>query len=86
MMTPRYGCARPTAGGHATHSGAPAPLRAHGFFQIHREYVVNLQHIREIPRRDEGREWEVKLEPPVNRVLPSAEVPWRSCRRAFEID
>ena len=42
----------------------------HGFLQIHREYVVNLRRIREIRRRDEGRDWEVKLEPPVNRVLP----------------
>jgi hypothetical protein len=36
----------------------------HGFLQIHREYVVNLRRIREIRRRDEGRDWEVKLEPP----------------------
>lgn len=42
----------------------------YGFLQIHREYVVNLRRIREIRRRASGRDWEVKLEPPVNRVLP----------------
>ena len=42
----------------------------HGFLQIHREYVVNLRQIRQIRRRDDSRDWEVKLEPPVNRVLP----------------
>ncbi len=47
------------------------PLFApHGFLQIHREYVVNLRRIREIRRRKNGRDWEIKLEPPVNRVLP----------------
>ena len=47
------------------------PLFAvHAFLQIHREYVVNLRRIRVIRRRDEGRDWEVKLEPPVNKVLP----------------
>jgi DNA-binding LytR/AlgR family response regulator len=42
----------------------------HGFLQLHREYVVNLRRIRDIRRRKNGRDWEVKLEPPVNRVLP----------------
>jgi len=45
-------------------------FKPYGFPQIHREYVVNLRHIREIRRRENGRDWEVKLEPPVNRVLP----------------
>jgi len=36
------------------------PLFApHGFLQIHREHAVNLRRIREIRRRDEGRDWEV---------------------------
>jgi len=42
----------------------------HGFLEIHRQYVVNLRRVREIRRRAGSREWEVKLEPPVNRVLP----------------
>ncbi len=40
-----------------------------GFAQIHRSWVVNLRRVREIrPTPDSG--WEVKLDPPVNRVLP----------------
>ncbi len=42
----------------------------HGFLQVHREYVVNLPRIRLIRRREDSRDWEVKLEPPVNRILP----------------
>ena len=40
-----------------------------GFAQIHRGWAVNLRRVREIrPASDGG--WEVKLDPPVNRVLP----------------
>ena len=42
----------------------------YGFLRVHRNHAVNLARIQEI-RRQKGREdWEVKLEPPVNRVLP----------------
>jgi len=38
-------------------------------FAIHRSWVVNLRRVRKIrPAADGG--WEVKLDPPVNRVLP----------------
>ena len=47
-----------------------ASFAAHGFFLIHRSYAVNLRRIQQIKRRDRGRDWEVRLEPPVNRVLP----------------
>jgi hypothetical protein len=33
---------------------------------------VNLRRVRELRPRDEGDDWEVRLEPPVNRVLPVA--------------
>ncbi len=39
------------------------------FFQIHRSWAVNLRRVREIRPAPEGG-WEVKLDPPVNRVLP----------------
>ena len=40
-----------------------------GFAMIHRSWAVNLRRVREIrPAADGG--WEVKLDPPVNRVLP----------------
>lgn len=38
--------------------------------RIHRNHAVNPDRIREIRRRTPGGDWEVKLEPPVNRVLP----------------
>jgi DNA-binding LytR/AlgR family response regulator len=41
-----------------------------GFIRIHHSYSVNPDHVLEIRRRAEGSEWEVKLNPPVNRVLP----------------
>ena len=55
----------------------------YGFLQIHREYVVNLRRIRTIRRRDNGRDWEVKLEPPVNRVLPVSRGALSSLWKAF---
>ena len=38
--------------------------------QIHRGYAVNPDRVDEVRRRNGGRDWELKLEPPVNRVLP----------------
>ena len=39
------------------------------FFRIHRSYLVNLDRVFEVRARGEG-EWEVKMDPPVNKVLP----------------
>ena len=44
-------------------------FEAAGFAQIHRSWVVNLRRVREIRSSSDGG-WEVKLDPPVNRVLP----------------
>ncbi len=44
-------------------------FRPHGFAQIHRSWAVNLRRVREIRPASEGG-WEVKLDPPVNQVLP----------------
>ena len=38
--------------------------------RVHHNHAVNLGRIREIRRRRKGEDWELKLEPPVNRVLP----------------
>lgn len=38
--------------------------------QIHRSYAVNVDRVTEIRRRPGERDWELKLEPPVNRILP----------------
>lgn len=44
-------------------------LELHGFYQINRSQAVNLRRVREI-RRTPDDAWELKLDPPVNRVLP----------------
>jgi len=46
-----------------------APL---GFVRIHRNHAVNPGRVREIRPGDGGSGWEVRLEPPVNKVLPVA--------------
>jgi len=43
---------------------------AHDFLRVHRNHLVNLRRVKEIRRRKQGKDWELKLEPPVNRILP----------------
>lgn len=40
------------------------------FVRIHRSFIVNLDRISRLQPRDSGRDWEVRMEPPVNQVLP----------------
>ena len=47
-------------------------LAGFGFLRVHRNHAVNLRRVAEVRRRTPGGDWEVKLEPPVNRVLPVA--------------
>ena len=42
----------------------------YGFVRIHKNHAVNLDRILEIRRRKKGADWELKLEAPVNRILP----------------
>ena len=42
------------------------------FVQVHRSYAINADRVVEVRRRPSSRDWEVRLEPPVNRVLPVA--------------
>jgi len=44
-----------------------APL---GFVRIHRNHAVNPGRVRDIRPAASGSGWEVRLQPPVNRVLP----------------
>ena len=44
-------------------------LEPFGFLEVHRGQAVNLRRVREI-RPDGDGGWEVKLDPPVNRVVP----------------
>ena len=48
-------------------------LEPHAFVRISRSVAVNLLQVRELRRRDASRGWELKMRPPVNRVLPVAE-------------
>ncbi len=45
-------------------------LASRGFVRIHRNHLVNPAHVRLVRRRDGGADWEVRLAPPVNVVLP----------------
>lgn len=45
-------------------------LEPHGFVRVHDNHAVNPERIFEIRRRPRSQDWEVRLEPPVNRVLP----------------
>jgi len=44
-------------------------VEPHGFVRIHRSFAVNARRVREI-RPGENGGWEVRMDPPVNRVLP----------------
>ncbi len=37
---------------------------------VHRDYLVNIRRVREVRRRRTGRDWELKLSSPANRILP----------------
>ena len=53
-----------------------------GFFRIHRSYLVNLERVMEIRMRPgDPNDWEVKLEPPVNAVLPVSRQALKLLRR-----
>jgi DNA-binding LytR/AlgR family response regulator len=45
-------------------------LAAFGVVRAHRNHAVNVRHVLEVRRREAEADWEVRLEPPVNRVLP----------------
>jgi len=42
------------------------------FVLVHRSAAVNVDRVDEVRRRANGRDWELRLEPPVNRVIPVA--------------
>jgi DNA-binding LytR/AlgR family response regulator len=41
-----------------------------GIVRVHRNHAVNVRAVLEVRRRGGEADWEVKLEPPVNAVLP----------------
>lgn len=42
----------------------------HPFVRVHDGYAVHPIHILELRLRESGRDWELKLEPPLNAVVP----------------
>ena len=57
---------------------------ARGFVRIHRSFVVNLDRVREARmQRGNDNDWEVKLAPPVNAVLPVGRTYLARLRRAL---
>ena len=64
--------------------GEIAPLfEPFGFVRAHREIAVNLNRISVIRLQADGRDWELKLEPPVNRVFPIARDRLEGLRKAL---
>ncbi len=58
-------------------------LSAHGFVRVHHDHLVNARRIRAVRRREGARDWELKLEPPVNRVLPVSRHYLKDLQRLF---
>ncbi len=44
--------------------------KRHGFVRIHVNHLVNAERVLRIRKVDGSRNWEVKMAPPVNAVLP----------------
>ena len=64
--------------------GEVLPIFAkHGFVRIHGSFVVNPLWIRQIRPRKGSRDWELKMEPPVNVVLPISRARLRGLLRLF---
>lgn len=58
-------------------------LVSFGVIRVHRNHAVNVRHVLEIRRRRGEADWEVKLEPPVNRVLPVSRTYLKNLWKAF---
>ena len=59
-------------------------LKPRGFLRIHRSYLVNLDRVREVRmRRGDDNDWELKLNPPVNVVLPVGRAYLAALRKAL---
>jgi DNA-binding LytR/AlgR family response regulator len=58
-------------------------LAGFGFVRVHRNHAVNARHVLEIRRRSGDADWELELEPPVNRVLPASRTYLKQLWAAF---
>jgi two-component system LytT family response regulator len=54
------------------------------FVRVHDSYLVNFDRVRELRlRKGDPNDWEVKLDPPVNVILPVSRTGYRRLRQAF---
>ena len=59
-------------------------LKSGGFLRVHKSFVVNLDRVREVRlRKGDDNDWELKLDPPVNVVLPVGRGYLAGLRRAL---
>lgn len=58
-------------------------LAPFGVVRVHRNHAVNVRHVLEVRRRSGAADWEVKLEPPVNAVLPVGRTHLKALWAAF---
>jgi DNA-binding LytR/AlgR family response regulator len=54
-----------------------------GVVRVHRNHAVNVRHVLEVRRRAGDADWEVRLAPPVNLVLPVSRTYVKSLWGAF---
>ncbi|MDD9935699.1 MAG: LytTR family transcriptional regulator DNA-binding domain-containing protein, partial [Myxococcales bacterium] len=45
-------------------------LAPHGFVRIHHSFLIDPTRVQLIRKRERSEDWELKLIPPANRVLP----------------
>ena len=61
-------------------------LRGGRFVRVHNSYLVNFDRVRELRlRKGDPNDWEVKLDPPVNSVLPVSRAGYRRLRETFRL-
>lgn len=58
-------------------------LRDYYLMRVHRNFIVNLKRIGEIRARKKGDLWELRMEPPVNRIIPIGETYEKSLWESF---
>lgn len=59
-------------------------LPAPAFARCHREYIVNLNRVRSLTRRN-SRDYDLRLDPPVNRRIPIARDRFENIREILDI-
>ena len=55
-----------------------------GFVRVHKNHAVNARRVLSVRKREDSRDWELKLEPPVNRVLAVSRNYLSRLKKAYE--